>query len=174
MPTVTEETTLPGGWDDFYDWIAADGPGIILKWARDYVEKNGHVKVSDKPPMTERKRMLIDETRSAAQVLTTDLVGVAKDWSVENQRQFILVDADVIDWLRTRLPDNELNQLKPSRIRQWLKSAGMFEVKGRYKIDKRYSRCCASTAALAANILSATDVAEWRVTPGDNLFAWPM
>ena len=66
VPVVAELAKPEQYWIQLYAWFAADGPGIILNWAQDYVSAHGCVGTGDHAPGS--KRSTCTTARAAASV----------------------------------------------------------------------------------------------------------
>jgi len=64
VPTVTEVTKPTEYWLTLYAWLAAEGPGVIMRWALDQVADGNHVRTGDHAPGTGRKAVIVEESRS--------------------------------------------------------------------------------------------------------------
>jgi len=73
VPVVAERTQSEDYWNRLYAWLAADGPGIILHWAQDYISKNGCVGTGDHAPGSKRKTAIVQRLRSPTLSLAAEL-----------------------------------------------------------------------------------------------------
>jgi hypothetical protein len=98
VPTVTEKTRAREEWAAFHEWLARDGLGIIVDWAERIVAERGAVRTGDHAPMSSRKRLLIEGSRSEGERLAMEL----GEHLVSLDRQVILRTADIRAWIAVR------------------------------------------------------------------------
>jgi hypothetical protein len=92
-PEVTEVSWPKGKFVAFRKWLDGGGLNIIADWARNF---GSYIEPSDRAPMTERKREMIEGSRSEAQSEAAALAEMLKDRS-EPTAMFI---KDVAGWAR--------------------------------------------------------------------------
>jgi|GEM_PF-1614121 len=95
VPTVAEETRPGDWWDNLYAWLDGDGAGIVLRWAKDYVSKAGHVRTGDRAPGSKRKAAIVEASRSEGQQLAISLA----EHLVQLPKPTILKIGDVRRWI---------------------------------------------------------------------------
>lgn len=101
VPTVTEDATKSRDWwADLHAWLATEGPGIILHWARRVVAERGAVKTGDHAPMSSRKRTLIEGSRSEGERLAIELGEYLT--TPEFDGKVILRTTDIRAWIAVR------------------------------------------------------------------------
>lgn len=164
VPRVTEELRAKEEWEAFYGWLAGDGPAIIDRWAREFVAEHGAVREADRAPMTERKRKLIEDSRSPAHRALIDLAEAARTRADETGAFVALIDAEVAAWLKGAAPDAKLPL---HMVREMLVEGGLFET-ARLKIGGRGGRkrvCCVTSAS--ARGVGAAEAQAHAVKPDD-------
>jgi hypothetical protein len=72
VPTVAEALKPKDWWASFHCWLAGDGPGIIRRWATQYVREHGAVGTGDHAPPSKRKRAITEASRSEGQQLAVE------------------------------------------------------------------------------------------------------
>jgi hypothetical protein len=92
-PEMTEVPWPAEKFVQLREWIEGGGLSIIRHWAEQYGK---YVKPSDRAPMTERKREMIEGSRSEAQEEAAALATCLKDHADPGA----LVIKDVVDWVR--------------------------------------------------------------------------
>ena len=58
-PKITETPWPRQKFDYFINWLASGGLSVVARWAKDY---DDFVKTGDRPPMTKRKQVMIEES----------------------------------------------------------------------------------------------------------------
>lgn len=92
-PEVTEVPWPREKFDALRKWLSAGGLGIVRHWAEQYGD---YVSQSQRAPMTERKREMIEGSRSEAQQEAAALAEVVKDLG----RPAAVLIKDVVGWVR--------------------------------------------------------------------------
>jgi len=92
-PEITEVSWPNEKFDALRKWLNGGGLQIIKHWAETY---GSYVKPGDRAPMTERKREMIEGSRSEAQREAAALAEVLKD----RKEPRALVIKDVVGWVR--------------------------------------------------------------------------
>lgn len=92
-PEVTEVPWPKQKFEDFRRWLNGGGLGIIKDWAEGYGD---YVAQSDRAPMTERKREMIEGSRSEAQ---QEAAAVAETLKELGRPAGILIK-DIVGWVR--------------------------------------------------------------------------
>lgn len=95
-PEVTEVPWPKAKFDEFRKWLNAGGLSIIKHWADNW---GNYVNQSDRAPMTERKREMIEGSRSEAQQEAAALAEQLKELG----RPAGLLIKDVVGWARTHV-----------------------------------------------------------------------
>lgn len=95
-PEVTEVPWPRAKFDDLRRWLNAGGLGIIRHWAENF---GNYVTQSERAPMTERKREMIEGSRSEAQQEAAALAETLKDLG----RPAALLIKDVVGWVRAHV-----------------------------------------------------------------------
>lgn len=127
---------------EFRQWLQSGGINIIANWARNYGD---YVSPADRAPMTERKRELIEGSRSEAQQEAAALAEIIKDSDYPKA----LLIKDVVGWVRSSVQgrvfdtDYELRRaMAEAGVRPWGKRV---KVAGRLQYamvnDALYSIC---------------------------------
>lgn len=89
VPGVTERLRPRAYWATLHEWLDADGLGIILHWAREFVARNGAIEPGEHAPYSEAKRMLIEESKSEGQRLVRDLGRLVVKKVQDAERKFM-------------------------------------------------------------------------------------
>jgi hypothetical protein len=92
-PEVTEVPWTQKQFKEFRIWIESGGLGIIRHWAENYGD---YVQQSERAPMTERKKEMIEGSRSEAQKEAAALAECLK----EKNASAALLIKDVVEWVR--------------------------------------------------------------------------
>jgi hypothetical protein len=95
-PEVTEVPWPRAKFDALRKWLNAGGLNIIKHWA---INWGNYVNQSDRAPMTERKREMIEGSRSEAQQEAAALAETLK----ELKRPAGILIKDVVGWVRTHV-----------------------------------------------------------------------
>jgi hypothetical protein len=127
------------------------------------VSQHGAVRESDLPPVTERKRKLIEDSRSPAHRALADLAEAALAEDQESGAFVSLVDADVAAWVKAQVPEANLPL---NVVREALTEGGLFETK-RLTIGGRKRTCCVTRAE--ARGVGAAEAQAYRKRPDDLL-----
>lgn len=161
VPKVAERLRPKEEWDAFYEWIDGDGPAVIVKWAEDFVAQHGFVGAGDRAPTTDRKKKLIEDSRSAVHVALRNLAEAALQKDADTGRLVVLIENEVAAWIKTQDPNN---RLALHMIREELVAGGMFET-ARLKISGQRRTCLVSREHEAD--IGATVAKECRLAPDD-------
>ena len=92
-PEITEVPWPKARFDELRAWIESGGLSIILHWAKGYGD---YVGPSERAPMTERKREMIEGSRSEAQREAAIIAEMMKDLN----RPVAVLLADVVAWAK--------------------------------------------------------------------------
>ena len=92
-PEVTEVPWPMEKFNKLRKWIENGGLSIVKQWAENYGK---YVQPSERAPMTERKREMIEGSRSEAQKEAAALADCLKD----NPKPAALLIKDVVEWVR--------------------------------------------------------------------------
>lgn len=95
-PEVTEVAWQRAKFDGLRKWLASGGLSIIKHWAQGFGD---YVLQSERAPMTERKREMIEGSRSEAQQEAAALAEQLKDLG----KPAALLIKDVVGWVRTHV-----------------------------------------------------------------------
>lgn len=95
-PEVTEVPWKGGRFTEFRRWLQGGGLSIIKHWAEGYGD---YVEPHERAPMTERKREMIEGSRSEGQRAAAALAEVLKDRTEPGA----LLLKDVIGWVRSSI-----------------------------------------------------------------------
>lgn len=95
-PEVTEVPWQRAKFDELRKWLAAGGLGIVKHWAMGF---GNYVNQSERAPMTERKREMIEGSRSEAQQEAAAVAETLK----ELDRPAGLLIKDVVGWCRAHV-----------------------------------------------------------------------
>lgn len=129
-PEVVEVPWSRQKFVEFRQWLQSGGLNIIARWAREYGD---YVMPADRAPMTERKREMIEGSRSEAQQEAAALAELIKDSPLPKA----LLIKDVVGWVRSSVKgrvfdtDYELRRaMSDCGIRPWgkrIKVAGRLQ-----------------------------------------------
>ena len=125
-PEVTESPWPGHKFTELREWISSGGLGIIKNWAENYGD---YVKPSDRAPMTDRKRELIEGSRSEAQVAAAALA----DQLQTLDRPAALLIKDVVGWARKDVVQGKVFD-SDYELRRAMKDAGAKVWKDRIKV----------------------------------------
>ena len=95
VPTVAE-TLKPGEWwRRLYAWIEGEGAGIIARWAEEYIATHEPVRTGDHAPTSQRKRAIVEHSRSAGQKLAVAFA----EHIISLDRRVIFRVSDIRRWI---------------------------------------------------------------------------
>jgi hypothetical protein len=148
VPRVTDQKQSDAYWKSFYDWISADGLGIIAHWAERYVVEHGAVRPGEHSPWTTMKQEVVEAGMSDGQILAYDL---AKQVA-ELPEKIILSVTDVRGWVASwrELNVNDHRMEQTHTIRRALRAGGLQNPElrdgrtPRFKIHKTLSQVVAN------------------------------
>lgn len=127
-PQVTEKRWPKQKFGEFYNWLQGGGLGIIKDWAHRF---NHYVDPGDDAPMTERKKDLINESRSEGQREATVLAEIMQT----NEEPMALCMQDIVTIIRQnvqgRVHDSDYD------LRRAMKDAGITFTSERIKVAGR-------------------------------------
>jgi Family of unknown function (DUF5906) len=112
VPAVAETLKPPEWWEGLYSWIEGEGPGIILRWAEQYVATHGYVRTGDHAPGSKRKRTIAEASRSEGQSLSISFA----EFIVAADRRIILRLSDVRRWIAARRGFHDLADRRLERV----------------------------------------------------------
>lgn len=95
VPTVAETLQPREWWEKLYSWIEGEGPGVVLRWAREHVSTYGFVRTGDHAPGSKRKRTIAEGSRSEGQNLAISFA----EHLAGQDRRLILKLSDVRQWI---------------------------------------------------------------------------
>ncbi len=125
VPEITEKIKDEDWWRGFHRWLRAGGYEAIRAWAEFIVETHGPVADGARAPSTERKKQLIEDSRSNIEQKVRSLAKLALS------NDAVLVEGDVTEWL-----SNDSKSVPKAKIRKWLEAAGMSLCPQRFTVDK--------------------------------------
>lgn len=127
-PEVTEIAWPKEKFLALRDWVANGGLGIIRHWAESYGK---YVMPAERAPMTDRKREMVEGSRSEAQREAAAIAQAVIDRTVESS---ILIK-DVVDWCRAHVQGRVFDT--DYELRRAMQDCGLHGLKERYKINGR-------------------------------------
>lgn len=127
-PEVTEVPWPKRRFDEFRQWIESGGLSIIKAWAEGY---GNYVSPSERAPMTERKREMIEGSRSEAQSEAVAVAEVVKDLG----KPAAIVIKDVVGWVRAHVQGKVFDS--DYELRKAMADAGLIPWQKRVKIAGR-------------------------------------
>lgn len=136
-PEVTEIPWPRERFDALRKWLGAGGLNIIKHWAENFGD---YVKQSERAPMTERKREMIEGSRSEAQQEATALAGMMNELG----RPGALLIKDVVGWVRAHVQGKVYDT--DYELRRAMVEAGMWPYGKRVKVNGRLQYVVMNTA----------------------------
>lgn len=127
-PEMTEVPWPGKKFTDFRRWVDSGGLSIIKFWAEEFGE---YVSTSDRAPMTERKKDLIEGSRSEAQ---REAAAIAEAVIAFNE-PIALTMKDVVGWCRSNAQGKVFDS--DYEIRKVMVETGMFAFHKRLKVGTR-------------------------------------
>lgn len=125
-PRVTEERWENEKWESFHNWLDGGGIQIIADWCMNFGD---YVRPGERAPMTERKKDMIEASRSKASVRCEELAIL-----MNNAAYPVSVpDKEINVWLEAVTKERVYESLL--EIRKGMKKSGAFEAKD-YGIDR--------------------------------------
>jgi Family of unknown function (DUF5906) len=167
VPMVTEEKRPKEYWLELNAWLSADGPGIILNWAQEFLKEHRPVLSGEEAPMTSRKADLARDGFTPGQELIWNLCKLV----AAMKEQKVLAVNDLRDFIRNSCFDGRENKAidRPAAIRKAAVAAGLFEPERRgrgkqheYQVDGKDSYLVANFKI--ANGVRWPDLKECRMT----------
>lgn len=166
-PEVTEVAWSGQKFREFRKWLDGGGIKIIKHWAKN--EFSDYVKPSEKAPMTDRKKELIEGSRSEAQ---TEAVAVAERIRDESQPMCLLMK-DVVNWCRLQAQGKVFDT--DYELRRSMTETGVFAWPQRIKVAGRLQYVIINealrdiaqrteeesrTAAIRSHVVKCSDILE--------------
>jgi len=130
-PMITEKSWDKRSFQKFYDWLESGGLSIIYHWALNSPDIQP-VTPGERAPMTARKKMLIEESRSEAQ---QEAVALANEIKSRTEPLAISTKASHI-WIINSDRTQKVYD-KEFEIRKVMKDEGLIEYERRLKIGGR-------------------------------------
>lgn len=127
-PEVTEVPWKPAQFASFRNWLQNGGLQIIRWWAENYGD---YVGPGERAPMTDRKKELIDGSRSEAQ---REAVAIAET-VVDREDPLAIVLKDVVRWCHQQAHGRVYEQ--DYELKRTMVEAGMIPIKKRLKVAQR-------------------------------------
>lgn len=128
-PEITEVPWSRERFTAFRQWVQSGGLAIIKHWADNYGD---YVSPADRAPMTERKRELIEGSRSEAQMEAAALAEQLKDLG----RPGALLIKDVVGWARNTVQGRVFDS--DYELRRTMVEVGLFSWPKRLKVNGRF------------------------------------
>lgn len=138
-PEVTELRWVGNEFIHLYDWLGSGGLSIIKYWAENF---GSYVKTSDRAPMTDRKKEMIEGSRTEAQSEVVDLSVAASSM----KEPVALAMKDVVTWVRGAVQGRVFDS--DYELRKAMKDAGMVPSRARIFIGGRQQYALLNKAAL--------------------------
>lgn len=131
-PEVTELPWPKDKFTEFRKWLNGGGLSIVLHWAKNWGD---YVDISERAPMTERKREMIEGSRSEAQEEAVAVAEVVMDLG----RPAALLIKDVVNHVRTHVKVTTQARVYDSdyEIRRSMVDCGMVSWPKRIKVHGR-------------------------------------
>jgi len=127
-PEVTEVPWPKARFDELRKWIESGGLAIIKQWAQNY---GNYVGPSERAPMTERKREMIEGSRSEAQVEAAAIAEVVK----EIGKPAAVLIKDVVGWVRANVQGRVFDS--DYELRRAMQDVGLVAWQKRVKVAGR-------------------------------------
>lgn len=127
-PEVTEAPWPKQKFDDLRHWIDNGGLQIILHWAKTWGD---YVSASERAPMTDRKKEMIEGSRSEAQAEAVAIAEAAQ----ETGKPTALLMKDIVNWCRIQSQGKVYDS--DYELRRSMTDAGMIAWKQRIKVAGR-------------------------------------
>ena len=138
-PEVTEVPWPRESFNSFRRWLNGGGLGIIKHWAEGW---GNYVSVSERAPMTERKREMIEGSRSEAQEEAAAIAGTV----MELGRPAAILIKDVVGWARQHAQGKVYDS--DYELRRAMVECGMTAVQKRIKVGGRLHYALMNTELL--------------------------
>jgi hypothetical protein len=138
-PEVTEVAWQRQKFDDLRKWLNSGGLGIIKQWA---INWGNYVNQSDRAPMTDRKREMIEGSRSEAQQEAAALAETLKDLG----KPAAVLIKDVVGWVRTHVQGRVFDT--DYEIRRAMVECGLTAWQKRVKVHGRLQYAVINTQLL--------------------------
>lgn len=151
-PKVTETVWGKHKFDRFYLWLQSGGLSIVKFWAENFGD---YVSPSDRAPMTERKKELIDGSRSEAQQEAAAVAEMLKDLGSPG----VLFMKDVVTHVRDRVQGKVFDS--DLEIRKSMVDVGLHVFPQRVKVSGRYQYAVFNNEML--NVLNSIEEDAERV-----------
>jgi hypothetical protein len=153
--------------DELRAWIESGGLSIIRHWAKEYGD---YVSPSERAPMTERKREMIEGSRSEAQTEAAAMAEMLK----ELNRPAALLIKDVVGWVRAHVQGKVFDT--DYELRRAMQDAGAIPWQKRLKVGGRLQYVVLNPALLdlvqradepieviKKHLIKCTDIAEVEI-----------
>lgn len=127
-PEITERPWPKSKFTELRSWLESGGLSIILQWAKDYGD---YVDPSDRAPMTNRKKEMIEGSRSEAQ---KEAVALAENIVGSGDPIAVLIK-DVVEWCRQQSQSKVFDT--DYEIRKAMTDVGMVPFEKRIKVGGR-------------------------------------
>lgn len=127
-PEITETPWPPEKFTEFRNWIQSGGLKIIRQWAEDYGD---YVLPSERAPMTDRKREMIEGSRSEGQTAVAALAEQLKDF----EEPAGLLMKEIIGWASTQIQQSSKIFDSDYELRRAMKDCGVKVWPERIKVN---------------------------------------
>lgn len=119
-PRVTETRWGDDKWKRFHEWLDAGGIQIIADWCMNFGD---YASPGERAPMTDRKREMIEASRSKASVRAEELTGLL----IKEEKPTAIPDKEILIWLEHVTNERVYESLLD--IRKVMKKYGAIEAK---------------------------------------------
>ena len=154
-PEVTEVPWPKERFVAFRKWLNGGGLSIIKNWAENFEgrEKNGpYVTPSERAPMTERKREMIEGSRSEAQAEASAIAETMKD----GDKPMAVMIKDIVGWCRDHVQGKVFDT--DYELRRAMTDAGAIAWSKRIKVAGRLQYAVINTKLL--DLLQRAEIEE--------------
>lgn len=126
VPTITEKKLPRAFWKDFYRWLNGVGPGIIRRWAEEFIQKHGDICNPEDAPMSGAKLNMIEQGRGDEMRLVRDIGEmIAAKGQGDNPVRVILTLDDFRAWLMDQKLLQGKKRLSGPLIQDTLRDVGL-------------------------------------------------
>lgn len=131
IPKVTEGKQSQQFWTTFYHWLSDEnGLGIIIHWAKEFLETHLPVKAGEPAPWSTTKMTVVEEGYTMGIQLVTNILEAIKQ-SVDNGNadfdRCIILDTDLVGLIHDNIPEREISYSdKQAAVRKAARGVGWY------------------------------------------------
>ena len=121
-------------WIALNQWLRDEGLPIIAAWARDFVDKEGHVVTGAHAPWSPAKQEMIEEGMSPGERLVADTLDHLREEA--HGGHYIIVDIDFVELIKDHIHGGRHSDKleRPRTVRKVAKARGWFINPTRVKV----------------------------------------